>query len=254
MAQLQITDFLQAVRGTYFTADDKPYSHGWHVPQDDWKQLFREAYDDPKGHKMWMMASDGARLTGPYGVRCWQAKCTESNFAGKFAFTNKPCSDDHGGFWGWQQRDGRGELLNPAQMKMLKWNSTDVVSCSKYFAPELNTYSLELGLSPDNLSANGVTQYPYDPTPNWRLQPWLRHSAKYHFQVPPLRGLGEPDSFIIKNDPQGREALAKCKPADESCIHPISVVRPRVALKNVYRPGSFFAERGGAPCNGLPGA
>ena len=37
----------------------------------------------------------------------------------------------------------------------------------------------------------------------------------------------------------GKDILANCSAGDASCTAPIAVVRPRVALANIYKPGSF---------------
>ena len=34
---------------------------------------------------MWMMASDGTRMTGPYGVRCWKGSCDAGQWVGRSA-------------------------------------------------------------------------------------------------------------------------------------------------------------------------
>ena len=44
--------------------DAKHFQSGWPVLESDWKELFGAEFDSVKGHKMWMVASDGTRKSG----------------------------------------------------------------------------------------------------------------------------------------------------------------------------------------------
>ena len=172
---------------TYFDAD---FDRGWPVLRDDWKAIFGKDYKSKKGHTMWMVASDGSRLSGPYGIRCWKGTCEEGNygnFVGQYikswgsshigtpvAFKDlgipeceqccrenvrpdwcntqacRPCDAFHDGFKYINASTGQelgllDAVLYPAVGSCIgfdqcksRWTLPDAVSCSKYYAPELN--------------------------------------------------------------------------------------------------------------------
>ena len=202
--------------------------------ESDWKQLFPSQADreSATGQKVWMMASDGTRQSGPYGVRCFKGTCQGQwdgaavcqaqgavcqDFVGKrdqmlngAAWQDRFIMDEwakehcgacttSGGTEDCSQkphpypprcRDGdfqfhngfkyvnttSGKLLNAIEIRAGKWQ--DAVSCGDFYAPDLLTLNLEIGLPPlvppdDAFPAGWNTtgredwvQYPFSPTPS----------------------------------------------------------------------------------------
>jgi hypothetical protein len=86
MIQLQADSCWQAAFDAYF--DSQHFNFGWPALQSDWKKLLKGAgfsYTNTTGFDMWMMASDGTRMTGPYGVRCWKGSCDAGQWVGRSA-------------------------------------------------------------------------------------------------------------------------------------------------------------------------
>jgi len=249
MIQMQIDDCRQGITNGYFTAN---FRQGWPVLTSDWTQLFPSKQDaqSKKGQKVFMMASDGSRQSGPYGARCWQGRCSHNEFVGKrtsyhWKFLSawkdqakvalrqgeKSTKDDfHDGFRCFNRSSG--QYLTSKTMRGDPSKSKDIVSCAKFYAPELRTTQLEIGLPPDAKVPEGWVQYPLDPDKYGRVwgQGWVEQMW--------ARKIGDPDHFSFAAF-HGKDTLAKCKPGDDRCRAPILQIRPRVALSGVYKAGDF---------------
>ena len=188
----------QAAASSYFTAN---FRRGWPVLQNDWTELFGSHQADKKGHKVWMMASDGSRQSGPYGAKCWNGHCSQGEFVGKrigyhWAFLarwkdggqydRRDCLKEafHDGIRYFDRLENK--ILDAEKMAECKWKSKHAVSCQEFYAPELPTTQLELGLSPDAEIPEGWVQYPLDKDKygtvwgrGWVEQQWARRAVQY---------------------------------------------------------------------------
>ena len=230
--------------------DSKQFNFGWPVLKNEWKELFPADFESKRGHKMWMVAADGGKHSGPYGIRCWKGNCAQGdNFVGKLLGGQtirgrKGSPPGIGSYqlrnWGANVKDGMGldtwcnkdaktcnwkycgsgiksiceefspdgwrylslnpdtnrvkygfggktrEIPHPwmtgAEIKRGDWKLANATSCAKFYAPELKTVGLEIGLSPDAKVLRivvgcmlcheafsvqvpaGWVQYPLDPT------------------------------------------------------------------------------------------
>ena len=209
---------MQAAQNVRF--DSAHFNFGWPVLKNEWKELFPADFENKKGHKMWMVAADGGKHSGPYGIRCWKGNCAQGDsFVGKLLgghtiVGSKGSPPGIGSYhtrnWGvnvkdkvgldaWCDKDflqrktcdwkyceqainsvcdefspdgWRYLSLSPdtnkvqygfagkirsihhpwmtgSEIKSGAWKWANTTSCAKFYAPELKTVGLEIGLAPD---------------------------------------------------------------------------------------------------------